>query len=73
MLPITEIVRLHALAHRVAAVNTNERLEALAILENSVNSAGASSSRGAAPPHGAGRSLALAGTIALALRSTIFH
>jgi len=30
VLPITEIVRLHALAHRVAAVNTNERLEALA-------------------------------------------
>jgi len=30
VLPITEIVRLHALAHKVAAVNTNERLEALA-------------------------------------------
>ncbi|KGE04920.1 DUF294 nucleotidyltransferase-like domain-containing protein [Pseudohaliea rubra] len=30
VLPITEIVRLHALAHRVPAVNTSERLEALA-------------------------------------------
>jgi CBS domain-containing protein len=30
VLPITEIVRLHALAHKVTAVNTNERLEALA-------------------------------------------
>jgi CBS domain-containing protein len=30
VLPITEIVRLHALAHKVVAVNTNERLEALA-------------------------------------------
>jgi CBS domain-containing protein len=30
VLPVTEIVRLHALAHKVPAVNTNERLEALA-------------------------------------------
>ncbi|MHA7816606.1 MAG: putative nucleotidyltransferase substrate binding domain-containing protein [Pseudohaliea sp.] len=30
VLPITEIVRLHALAHKLTAVNTNERLEALA-------------------------------------------
>ena len=30
VLPITEIVRLHALARQVSAVNTNERLEALA-------------------------------------------
>ncbi|HKK23813.1 MAG TPA: DUF294 nucleotidyltransferase-like domain-containing protein [Pseudohaliea sp.] len=34
VLPITEIVRLHALAHRVPAVNTNERLEALAALRH---------------------------------------
>ena len=30
VLPITEIVRLHALAHRIPAVNTEERLRALA-------------------------------------------
>lgn len=30
VLPVTEIVRLHALAHRIPAVNTNERLKALA-------------------------------------------
>ena len=30
VLPVTEIVRLHALAHRIPAVNTNERLQALA-------------------------------------------
>lgn len=30
VLPITEIVRLHALAHGIAAVNTEERLQALA-------------------------------------------
>ena len=30
VLPVTEIVRLHALAHRVEAVNTDERLKALA-------------------------------------------
>lgn len=30
VLPITEIARLHALAHRVSAVNTQERLDALA-------------------------------------------
>ena len=29
-LPVTEIVRLHALAHKIAAVNTDERLQALA-------------------------------------------
>ena len=29
VLPVTEIVRLHALAHKVAAVNTDERLKAL--------------------------------------------
>ena len=29
VLPVTEIVRLHALAHRIAAVNTDERLLAL--------------------------------------------
>ena len=31
VLPITEIARLHALARRIAAVNTNERLDALAL------------------------------------------
>ncbi len=30
VLPVTEIVRLHALAHSIAAVNTDERLKALA-------------------------------------------
>jgi len=30
VLPVTEIVRLHALAHKIPAVNTNERLLALA-------------------------------------------
>lgn len=30
VLPVTEIVRLHALAHKIAAVNTNDRLKALA-------------------------------------------
>ncbi|TGD71857.1 cyclic nucleotide-binding/CBS domain-containing protein [Mangrovimicrobium sediminis] len=30
VLPVTEIVRLHALAHKITAVNTDERLEALA-------------------------------------------
>jgi CBS domain-containing protein len=30
VLPVTEIVRLHALAHKVKAVNTDERLKALA-------------------------------------------
>jgi CBS domain-containing protein len=30
VLPVTEIVRLHALAHRIEAVNTDERLQALA-------------------------------------------
>ena len=30
VLPVTEIVRLHALAHKIPAVNTNERLKALA-------------------------------------------
>ncbi|RLA54470.1 MAG: cyclic nucleotide-binding/CBS domain-containing protein [Gammaproteobacteria bacterium] len=30
VLPVTEIVRLHALAHKVLAVNTDERLKALA-------------------------------------------
>ncbi len=30
VLPVTEIVRLHALAHAITAVNTDERLEALA-------------------------------------------
>lgn len=30
VLPVTEIVRLHALAHKITAVNTNERLKALA-------------------------------------------
>ena len=30
VLPVTEIVRLHALAHRIDAVNTDERLKALA-------------------------------------------
>ena len=30
VLPVTEIVRLHALAHGIAAVNTEERLKALA-------------------------------------------
>jgi CBS domain-containing protein len=30
VLPVTEIVRLHALAHKVRAVNTHERLKALA-------------------------------------------
>jgi CBS domain-containing protein len=30
VLPVTEIVRLHALAHRIPAVNTDERLQALA-------------------------------------------
>tara|TARA_R110002110_G_scaffold406421_1_gene626471 strand:- start:304169 stop:306109 length:1941 start_codon:yes stop_codon:yes gene_type:complete len=30
VLPVTEIVRLHALAHKVVAVNTDERLKALA-------------------------------------------
>lgn len=30
VLPVTEIVRLHALAHRIEAVNTHERLRALA-------------------------------------------
>jgi len=30
VLPVTEIVRLHALAHKIRAVNTNERLKALA-------------------------------------------
>lgn len=30
VLPVTEIVRLHALAHRIKAVNTDERLKALA-------------------------------------------
>jgi len=30
VLPVTEIVRLHALAHKIAAVNTDERLKALA-------------------------------------------
>lgn len=33
ILPVTEIARLHALAHGVAAVNTQERLEALAQAE----------------------------------------
>ena len=30
VLPLTEIVRLHALAHKISAVNTDERLKALA-------------------------------------------
>ena len=30
VLPVTEIVRLHALAHKIVAVNTDERLKALA-------------------------------------------
>lgn len=30
VLPVTEIVRLHALAHKIKAVNTNDRLKALA-------------------------------------------
>ncbi|PLW70160.1 DUF294 nucleotidyltransferase-like domain-containing protein [Pseudohalioglobus lutimaris] len=30
VLPVTEIVRLHSLAHKIAAVNTDERLKALA-------------------------------------------
>jgi CBS domain-containing protein len=30
VLPVTEIVRLHALAHKITAVNTDERLKALA-------------------------------------------
>ncbi len=30
VLPVTEIVRLHALAHKITAVNTDERLQALA-------------------------------------------
>ncbi|MEP5569545.1 MAG: DUF294 nucleotidyltransferase-like domain-containing protein [Halioglobus sp.] len=30
VLPVTEIIRLHALAHKVTAVNTDERLKALA-------------------------------------------
>jgi CBS domain-containing protein len=30
VLPVTEIVRLHSLAHQVKAVNTNDRLQALA-------------------------------------------
>lgn len=30
VLPVTEIVRLHALAHKVPAINTDERLQALA-------------------------------------------
>ena len=30
VLPVTEIVRLHALAHKIAAVNTDDRLKALA-------------------------------------------
>lgn len=30
VLPVTEIVRLHALAHKISAVNTDERLKALA-------------------------------------------